>query len=537
MLHALVLASAALASASAVSFTARVDSVPTPLNQPLLDCVGSGHGSLALRADYRAHLAAVQRDIGFAHIRGHGLLDDDMSTYLGGKANLFNLFSVFDAYLAVSPPIRPIFELSFMPSALALDKTKTIMHYEGITSTYRDAAAWSAFISLIFVRLEARYGVDEVRTWRVEVWNEPQGCGFFCPAPGTSNIDGYFELYNVTATAINAVDPLISVGGPATAGLAWVSDFVERTGAGKLMPAHFLSTHSYPTDYKGAAVTRTVWEDNIIAAAATAEAAGLPLVMTEVSAGLNTQYDPPFAAAFVIHAATAFLGVANVPTLSYWTLSDIFEEPGMVSSPYVNTYGIQTKYGVPKPSYRAFELLSKFPKTGIFVSADANGTPRRSGVGAASNCTATVGTVDIMTAIDTTLGTTISLHALVTNWNANVNDAADPSTGLPIATASGVVITFAGLPAGAVLPPTASITLLDSTHGWARPVWVAAGMPEYPSAAEIEAEMEASTLVPVSFPLVSAGGNTCSVTFPDLEPYAVARLTIEFAVPPGGAGH
>ena len=42
-----------------------------------------------------------------------GLLGDDVSTYLGGRANLANLFSVFDFYLSVG--LKPIFELSFMP--------------------------------------------------------------------------------------------------------------------------------------------------------------------------------------------------------------------------------------------------------------------------------------------------------------------------------------------------------------------------------------------------------------------------------------
>jgi hypothetical protein len=331
------------AAAAGPSFTADF-SQTAELNLPLLDCVGSGHGSLALRADYREHLARVQRDIGFKHIRGHGLIDDDMSTYLGGAANLINLFSVFDFYLSVG--LRPIFELSFMPAALAYDPTKTVMHYQGITSAFKagpeGAGKWTQLMTDMFTGLEARYGVDEVRRWRVEVWNEPQQCGFFCARPNITEIDGYFELYNVTATAINAVDPLISVGGPATAQLKWVPDFIARTGGGKLMPAHFLSTHSYPTDYKGAAVTRTAWEDGIVAAAQAAAAAGLPLVMTEVSAGLGSQYDPPFAAAFIAHAAAAFLGVANVPTLSFWTFSDIFEEKGFQSETWINTFGIQT---------------------------------------------------------------------------------------------------------------------------------------------------------------------------------------------------
>ena len=94
-----------------------------------------------------------------------------MSTYLKGKANLFNLFSIFDFYLSTSPPIRPIFELSFMPRDLAYDTAKTIMHYQGITSTFAEdkAGAWAAFITEMFVQLELRYGAEEVRSWRVEV--------------------------------------------------------------------------------------------------------------------------------------------------------------------------------------------------------------------------------------------------------------------------------------------------------------------------------------------------------------------------------
>jgi hypothetical protein len=214
-------------------------------------------------------------------------------------------------------------------------------------------------------------------------------------------------------------------------------------------------------------LTRTAWEDNITAAAAVAAAAGLPLVVTEMSAGLaNNAYDAPFAAAFVVHAAAAFLGAQNVPTLSWWTFSDIFEETGFQSQTWINTYGLQTKYGVPKPAYRAFEMLAALPSTGVFVDADAGGAPRRAGSGPAARCTATVGTVDVVTAVDASLGTTVVLHALVTNFNANVADGTNPATGLPIATASGVTLTFANLPAGAV----SSGAFRDSDHKfeWSR---------------------------------------------------------------------
>lgn len=349
-----------------------------------------------------------------------------------------------------------------------------------------------------------------------------------------TRLDAYFELYEATARAIASVDPLIQVGGPATQNLMWLPDFVNFTGAGRRVPAGFVSTHYYPTEMNASEITRTAWEDNITAAAAVAAAAGLPLVVTEMSAGLaNGAYDSPFAAAFLVHAAAAFLGAPNAPpTLSWWTFSDVFEESGFQSETWINTYGLQTKYGVPKPAYRAFEMLAALPATGVFVDADAGGAPRRPGSGPAARCTATVGTVDIVTALDARLGTTLVLHALVTNFNANVVNATDPSSGLPIATASGVTVTFVGLPAGAVLPASASLSLLDSTHAWARRAFVANGAPLYPTPAQVAAELEASLVTPTPVPLRDLGGGRAAFTLPDLEPYATARVLIEVAVQP-----
>lgn len=82
-----ICALATIASSSSITFIADASGAQTPLKFAILDCVGTGHAALALRADYRAHLSAVQRDIGFRSIRGHGILDDDVSTYLNGHAN------------------------------------------------------------------------------------------------------------------------------------------------------------------------------------------------------------------------------------------------------------------------------------------------------------------------------------------------------------------------------------------------------------------------------------------------------------------
>ena len=42
-------------------------------------CVGTGRMGLALQKEYIEQLKLCQKEIGFSHIRGHGLFSDDMT--------------------------------------------------------------------------------------------------------------------------------------------------------------------------------------------------------------------------------------------------------------------------------------------------------------------------------------------------------------------------------------------------------------------------------------------------------------------------
>ena len=44
-------------------------------------CVGTGRFGLALTKEYLDELAFVQEEIGFKHIRGHGIFTDDTAIY------------------------------------------------------------------------------------------------------------------------------------------------------------------------------------------------------------------------------------------------------------------------------------------------------------------------------------------------------------------------------------------------------------------------------------------------------------------------
>ena len=148
--------------------------------------------------------------------------------------------------------MRPIFELSFTPQELASDPADSLMHYRGNASPAKDrnasaGHAWFDFIHDLIADLVARYGVEEVRQWRFEFYNEPN-CGFF---HGTT--EQWYEQYAASAAAIKSVDSLIQVGGPATCALGWLgsetdgNNFLTRVkslGA----PANIVTSHLYPTD-------------------------------------------------------------------------------------------------------------------------------------------------------------------------------------------------------------------------------------------------------------------------------------------------
>jgi xylan 1,4-beta-xylosidase len=43
--------------------------------------------------------------------------------------------------------------------------------------------------------------------------------------------------------------------------------------------------------------------------------------------------------------------------MSFWTFSDVFEEEGPISRPFIGNFGLRAKGGINKPSYYANELL------------------------------------------------------------------------------------------------------------------------------------------------------------------------------------
>jgi xylan 1,4-beta-xylosidase len=459
----------------------------TPLVHVWEHTVGSGHATLALRADYQRQLARAHAELGFGHVRFHGILDDDMGTLVdefdAPVYSFFNADQIIDFLLSIG--MRPFVELSFMPSMLA-SGTDIVFHYRGNITPPRDFAGWGTLISDLVCHWVERYGLGEVRQWLFEVWNEPNLAAFW-----TGTRDDYFELYATTVKAIKAIDPALRVGGPATANNAWIPELIGFCQRAR-MPIDFISTHHYPTDAFGqpgddtpaqlAASHRSVLRDQ--AAAAQRDARGLPLYYTEWATSSNPfddLHDQPYAAAFIIK--TCLEARDLVQAYSYWTFSDIFEENYFNSNAFHGGFGLLTIDGIAKPAYRAFELLHRLGDQ-IFAVDGAHPT------------------VDCWV---TRVAKTVTIIAV----NSQL-------PGHPVATET-VTIELAGAIVSAI------VERIDDDHANARGAWLAMGSPERPLPMQVAALDLASRLVaePMSH---------CAGTFElVLPPQGSALITIEVA--------
>jgi len=114
---------------------------------------------------------------------------------------------------------KPFVELGFMPQDLVDPKyydastdLRRMQNYQtyGWACPPKDYQKWYDLIYNLVQHCIGRYGVDEIKSWYWELWNEPDGAYYW---KGT--IEEFNKLYDYTAAAVKAACPDARVGGPA----------------------------------------------------------------------------------------------------------------------------------------------------------------------------------------------------------------------------------------------------------------------------------------------------------------------------------
>lgn len=339
-------------------------------------CVGAGRAGEVLRHAFLKHLEEGVRDCGFSYLRFHGIFHEDMGVYGEDekgrpRCSWQYVDMVYDALLERG--IKPFVELSFMPSALA-SGDKTVFWWKANVTPPKDYDKWGSLIFAFVKHLEERYGREEVASWYFEVWNEPNHPAFF----GGTRQD-YFRLYEVTARAVKAVCPGYRVGGPATAaGDAWISEFIAFCHDNRV-PSDFVSTHIYGVegafDEFGDSVlylskNRKLIPDQVREVCAKVKASPMPdleIHYTEWSSSYSSRdpvHDHYSQAAYILRHLKGLEGL--VASMSYWTLSDIFEEVGPPQTPFHGGFGLINAQGLKKPSHYAYAFLNRLGDTELF---------------------------------------------------------------------------------------------------------------------------------------------------------------------------
>ena len=414
---------------------------------------GSGRAILSLRESYRDDLRAVQKVADFRYVRFHAIFHDEVGVYNEDEHgnpvyNFAYVDQIYDGLLKNG--VRPFVEISFMPRKLAFNPDA--LHpfwYKQNVSPPKSMERWDDLIKHFAEHLVERYGIDEVAQWYFEVWNEPN-IDFWGGIPRDRS---YFELYAHTAHDLKSVNPKIRVGGPATAAIAWISEFLKFT-ADNHVPVDFVSTHAYADDttldlfgkeedtpmdereYRAVSKVR----DEIRASSQP----NLPFFLTEWNVqGQRESRDTTFVGPALANTIRQCDGLVNM--MSFWTFSDVFEEGGPISKPFVGMFGLRAERGINKPSYYAYGLLHELgeerianPSKNVIVTKTSDG------------------------------------GLAIATWNL-----VDPGEQ---GSSRSMMMVFSHLPAGAHVTEER----VDESHGNVLPLYAKMGSPQYPLPAQVE---------------------------------------------------
>ena len=340
------------------------------LDRPWRPMIGSEHLSHALSPDttggrfigeeLTAALRAAKEELGVKTVRAHGILCDDLEVYREVDGEPVHDFTgvdrVYDHVRSLG--LYPVVELSFMPADLASDTTKTVFEYGAIVSPPKDWERWYDLIRDLTQHVVDRYGIDEVvEHWSFEVWNEANLEVFWSGTP-----EEWMKMYDVTAAAVRSVDDRLLVGGPSSAAAGWVEELlahVEHSGAA----LDFVSTHTYgspPLDFRGSLERYG--------------RAGTPIWWTEwgvTPTHFNEVSDAVFSGVFLLRGMASAMG--RIEALSYWVVSDHFEELGRPPALFHGGFGLRTVGELRKPRWWALKLLESLGSTRVPVALDGDG--------------------------------------------------------------------------------------------------------------------------------------------------------------------
>jgi len=333
-----------------------------------------------VRRDVQEQIALAQRELGVRHVRAVGMFDDELRVFCPSPASFMGyepkeprtnwqtVDYVIDSLL--DRGVNPMFTTSFIPSALTSGPA-TVFTTRGRTSPPDDWKKWAALVAESVRHAVERYGLAVVRQWYFEVWNEPNLQGWFWGG----NQAEFFKLWEVTHGAIKSVDAALRVGGPSCGRAEWIEELVAYGLRHGCVP-DYLIAHVYNNDssvgealapFDGPQTDR----GNRSANFAIGTMRGVRGLVDRLGFkgelhwnewgrsfhGVDHHREDASEAAFIVRLLAEVSQEADA--FAYWCLSDVYDQVGYGREAFHGGYGLLSLQGLRKPSYHAFQLLSR----------------------------------------------------------------------------------------------------------------------------------------------------------------------------------
>lgn len=358
-------------------------------NKTYLNFFSIAHAKDFFNAYIRQMIEETLKEIPFKFVKFHGILDDSMHVIKKKQDTYTYSFvyvdMVFDYIISLN--IKPLIELGFMPSTLAKDKTP----YDNgsIISEPLNETLYLNLIEAFVKHLISRYGRSTISSWPFTFWNAPDTTKY---AYGFEDDNVFFRLYKAVFNKIKSIDNSIEVGSPSLLPLCdelitWDKNFLNYCMRNDCYP-NFLIVHYYENNFKNF-FTQTSKEqfptesDNFKKFIDLVKSKdfyyGSKVYLTEfnfTTSHRNLLSDTIFNSCYITKSIIE--NIDRLDSFGHWYLTDLIDETQLPENFLHGGLGFFTIDGIKKPSFYAYQFLSKlgseiiYKNEGIIITKENN---------------------------------------------------------------------------------------------------------------------------------------------------------------------
>lgn len=168
------------------------------------------------------HALSYHEQDGFVHSGGEVYHEDENGNPVYDFSRMNRIYQTY-----LEHGMKPIVELDYLPDELSSKKMGGGPEERMFDnrSYPTDWDKWSNLLKAFMKNLEDTFGLEEIRTWYFEVWNEPDGWP-------VEDWPMFHRLYDVFVDAVLSIDEQLKVGGPGTYSLDFLHNFLEHVSNG-----------------------------------------------------------------------------------------------------------------------------------------------------------------------------------------------------------------------------------------------------------------------------------------------------------------